>query len=61
MIKTLMLIMLYFCILLRCLDLTCAVERRSPFLYWTLIHYIFWPNWPFLGVQVVVVKESAAL
>jgi hypothetical protein len=30
------------------------------FLYWTLFHYTFLSNWPSSGVQVVMVKLSAA-
>jgi hypothetical protein len=34
------------------------VQRRSLFLYWTLLYYT---NWPSSGVQGVVVKSPAAV
>jgi uncharacterized membrane protein len=36
------------------------VQNRPLFLYWTLFHYMFLPNRPSSGVQVVVVKDSTA-
>jgi hypothetical protein len=36
------------------------LQRRSLFLNWTQFQYMFRPNWPSSGVQVVMVKDSAA-
>jgi hypothetical protein len=38
------------------------VQHHSQFFlsYSFVRHYMFWPNWPSSGVQVVMVKDSAA-
>jgi hypothetical protein len=36
-----------------------AASFATLSLYSVFGHYMFWPNWPSLGVQVVTVKESA--
>jgi hypothetical protein len=36
------------------------VQHLSLFVYWTLFHYMFRPNWPSSGVQAVVTEDSAS-
>jgi hypothetical protein len=59
--------MLYFSILLHCIDLTsellcrlCATSFTIVSSYSFIRHYTFRPNWPSSGVQVVMIKYSAA-
>jgi hypothetical protein len=55
-------------ILLHCIDLTlrsafcclCAMLVNILSSFSLYCHYMFWPNWPSSGVQVVVMKESVA-
>jgi hypothetical protein len=59
--------MLYFSILLHCIDLIllellcrlCATSFTLLSSYSFIGHYMFRPNWPSSGIQVVMVKDSA--
>jgi hypothetical protein len=60
-------VMLYFSILLHCIDLTSELLCRLCATSFTILssysftgHYMFRPNWPSSGVQVVMLKDSAA-
>jgi hypothetical protein len=60
-------IMLYFSIMLHCIDLTLELLCRLCGTLFAILslnsfigHYMFRPNWPSSGVQVVMVKDSAA-
>jgi hypothetical protein len=59
--------MLYFSILLHCIELTldllcrlCATSFTILSSYFFIGHYMFRPNWPSSGVQVVTIKDIAA-
>jgi hypothetical protein len=59
---------LYFSILLHCTDLTLELLCRLCGTSFTILssysftgRYTFRPNWPSSGVEVVMIKDSAAL
>jgi hypothetical protein len=59
--------MLYFSILMQCTDMTLELLRRLCAMSFTILslysfigHYMFRPNWQSSGVEVVMVKDSAA-
>jgi hypothetical protein len=58
--------MLYFSILLHCIDLTLELLCRLWAISFTILslrsfigHYMFWPKWPSADVQVIMGKDSA--